>query len=134
MRKIIFLTFTIIIPFFARAQELRPVIKFIPFVSHGISGEEARFIESLIQAYVSDAGQIIYNNDGSRADYTLSGSIHREKNNRVFTLKIQDTGTNEVTSTTTVHPTTGDLALRARTLVETAFRNHAQTAKKTNGF
>ena len=133
-KKIIFLAFAIFIPLFAQAQELRPVIKFNPFVSYGISGDEARFIESLIQSYVSDAGQVVYQNDVSRADYTLSGSVHCERDNRVFTLKIHDASTNIVTSTTTVHPTTGDLALRARALVEAAFRKHTQTTRKITGF
>ena len=133
-KKIIFLAFAIFIPLFVQAQELRPVIKFNPFVSYGISGGEARFIESLLQSYVSDAGQIIYQNDGSQADYTLSGSVYCERNNRIFTLKIHNANTNEITSTTTVHPTTGDLALRARALVEAAFRKHTQTTRKITGF
>ena len=122
------------------AQEARPVIRFTPFVSQGISAEETSFIESLIQSYIADAGELVFNYDnippnaylsGGRLlagslnktpDYILSGSIYLERKNRVFTLEIQDTHSNEVTKTTTTHKTAGDLALRARSIVESVFR------------
>jgi len=118
------------------AQETRPVIRFTPFVSQGISNEETRFIESLIQSYVSDAGELIFSYDnippdayllggglllGSwnrTPDYILSGSIYLEHKTRIFTLEIRNTHTNEITKTTTEHKTAGDLALKARSLVE----------------
>jgi len=124
------------IHFLAIAQEARPVIRFTPFVTQGISNEEARFIESLIQSYVSDAGELVLNYDdippdayisgggllsgswNKTPDYILSGSISLERNTRIFTLEIRNTRTNEITKTTTEHKTAGDLALRSRSLVE----------------
>jgi len=125
-----------VIPFLAKAQEARPVIRFTPFASQGISNEETRFIESLIQSYVSDAGELVFNYDyippdaylsgggllsgswNKTPDYILSGSISLERNTRVFTLEIRNTRTNEITKSTTEHKTAGDLTLRSRSIVE----------------
>ena len=128
--KIIFITLAFFVPLFAGAQEPRPVIKINPFVSHGVSEEETRFIESLIQSYVSDAGRVAYSSD-TPVDYILSGNIHRDRNNRVFTIRIHNTNSNEVSSVTSTHASTGDLVLQARSLIENAFRNHVQAAKTT---
>ena len=117
------------------AQEARPVIRFTPFVSQ-VSVEETRFIESLIQSYISDAGELIFSYDdipldaylsgggflpgswNKTPDYVLSGSIYLERKIRIFTLEIRNTHTNEITKTTTEHKTAGDLVLRSRSLVE----------------
>ena len=117
------------------AQEARPVIRFTPFVSQ-VSIEETRFIESLIQSYISDAGELVFSYDdippdaylsgggllpgswNKTPDYVLSGSIYLERKIRVFTLEIRNTHTNEITKTTTEHKTAGDLVLRSRSLVE----------------
>jgi hypothetical protein len=124
----------------AWAQEARPIIRFTPFVSEGVSKEETLFIESLIQSYVSDAGELIFSYDNifpdaylsaggllpsswsKTPDYILSGSIHLERKTRIFTLEIRNTHTNEITKTTTEHKTAGDLALRARSLVESIIK------------
>jgi hypothetical protein len=128
------------IPFLAGAQEARPVIRFTPFVSQGISIEETRFIESLIQSYMSDSGELVFEYDdissdvypsgagpllgswNKNPDYILSGSIYPERKTRVFTLEIRNTHTNEVTKTTTTHRTAGDLALRVRSILQSIFR------------
>ena len=123
---------------FASAQEARPVIRFTPFVCKGIGSEEIRFIESLIQSYISDVGELVYYPDNVRPeaslsvdglfgwyrspDFVLSGSIILEGRTRIFTLEILNTRTNEIASSTTAHKTPGDLALRARTLVENIYK------------
>jgi hypothetical protein len=136
LKKIRFLFTLFIIPFLAWAQEARPVIRFTPFVSQGISGEETRFIESLIQSYISDAGELTFYYDdipsdahfpvggllsgfwNKTPDYILSGSIYLEQKNRIFTLEIRNTHTNEVTKSITTHRTAGDLVLMSRSIVE----------------
>jgi len=130
----------LVIPFLAKAQEARPVIRFTPFVSQGISNEEIRFIESLIQSYISDAGEMVFNYDNilpdtylsgvglltgswnKTPDYILSGSVYLERKTRIFTLEIRNTHTNEITKTTTEHKTAGDLVLRSRSLVESIIK------------
>jgi len=124
----------------AKAQEARPVIRFTPFVSQGVSKEETLFIESLIQSYISDVGEVIFSYDNiphdayllgggllfgswnKTPDYILSGSIYLERKTRIFTLEIHNTHTNEITKTTTEHKTAGDLVLRSRSLVESIIK------------
>jgi len=154
MRKKHFLIFVLFVIFFLTwAQEARPVIRFTPFVSQGVSSEETRFIESLIQSYIADAGELVFNyadipsdlylsagvlsaepegrssfpvlltgSWNKTPDYILSGSIYLERKTRIFTLEIHNTHSNEVAKTTTTHKTAGDLALRARSIVESVFR------------
>ena len=122
------------------AQESRPVIRFTPFVSQGISKEETRFIESLIQSYISEAGELIFHYDNiptnaylsagglltdswnKSPDYILSGNISLEWKTRIFTLEINDTRTNKVTKITTAHRTAGDMVLKSRSLVESILK------------
>ena len=135
-KKVILSSLILLIPLLAGTQELRPVIKINPFASYGISGEETRFIESLIQSYVADAGQLSYHMDDSPADYILSGSIHRERDNHIFTLKILDGNSKELSSSKTTHNSSGDLVLKARSLVENVLRNNVystRTVSPTNG-
>ena len=132
-------------PLFAGAQETRPVIRFSPFYTQGIGIEETRFIESLIQSYLSDVGELVNffdttppqsPSDGllpgsslKAPDYVVSGSIYLDRDYRIFTLEIHNTHTGETTSTTTVHKTASDLVLKARSLVESVFNPSAQSAK-----
>jgi len=137
MKKKHWLLFALfVISFLVWAQETRPIIQFTPFASQGISNEEIRFIESLIQSYVSDSGELVYSYDNIPSDahllgrgfltgswnrtpdYILSGSVYLERKIRIFTLEIRNTRTDEITKTVTEHKTAGDLILRARSLVE----------------
>ena len=114
-----------VLPFFAQAEESRPVIQYNPISMQGINKEEARFIESLLLSYLSDAGQITtLISPPEKADFILSGSIYRERESRVFTIIILDTRTGETVQSTSVHKNSSDLVLKARSLVENAFRNH----------
>jgi hypothetical protein len=124
------------------ADDNKPIIKFMPFTSQGISSEEARFIESLIQSYITDIGDISYLDTAISAfsppgigdgpylmemdyvrppDYILSGSINIDQDNRVLALEIQNSRTGETSLYISVHKTTSELALKARSLVETVF-------------
>ncbi|MDR2618762.1 MAG: hypothetical protein LBC62_07820 [Treponema sp.] len=131
-------------PFLMYSQEAKPVIRFSPFYTKGIGIEEIRFVESLVQSYLSDFGEVVNYFDNSlppagsgdlpaawtRApDYVASGSIYLETDGRIFTLEIHDTMTGKTVSSTTVHRTASDLALKARSLVESIFTPPVQTAK-----
>lgn len=137
----------------AEAQEARPVIGLNTLQTRGIGTEEVRFIESLIQSYVSNAGDVVYyfhDNPGIRnyfgnflpdgisysmvktPDYILSGSIVKERSGRVFTLEILNTHTEETSRFSTVHRTSGDLAVKTRAIVENAFRELLTTERNYN--
>jgi hypothetical protein len=129
-------------PLFSDAQEAKPIIRFSPFYTRGISFEEIRFVESLIQSYLSDFGEVVnYFSDVSggpsgkfpdswiRApDYVLTGSIYLERDVRIFTLEIHNTTTGETSRFTSTHRTSGDMVLKARSLVEAAFGSSDRTA------
>jgi hypothetical protein len=125
-------------PVLIAAQEIKPLIRFSPFYTNGIGIEETRFIESLIQSYLADFGDVInYFDDDSlpgeteggnipaawtRApDYVFTGSIYLEQEGRVFILEIHNTLTRETIRSTTTHKTAGDLVLKVRSLVESVF-------------
>lgn len=124
------------------AQETRPVIQFNPFLIEGIGLEESRFIESLMQSYLSDIGQVITylgppparppeaaENAGafsarppvSVPDYTINGNIRIERDSHILLLEIVNTRTGESYSLTSVYKSTGELVLKARSILETAF-------------
>ena len=143
-KKILPLVAVIFLPLLAGAQEVKPVIRFSPFYTKGIGIEETRFIESLIQSYLSDVGEVVnffdnspsFQNSGSdlaswtkAPDYVLSGSIYLDRDNRIFTLEIHNTNTRETSRSTTVHKTASDLVLKARSLVETVLNTPVQTTK-----
>jgi hypothetical protein len=135
---------------FIEADDNKPVIKLMPFTSQGIGIEEARFIESLIQSYITDIGEVILYFDTAVSalspldtvgepvimgldyvhppDYILSGSINLDQDNRVLALEIQKTETGETSLYVSVHKTTSELALKARSLVETVFTAPVETA------
>jgi len=125
-------------PFIVAAQEAKPIIRFSPLYTQNIGIEETRFIESLIQSYLSDVGDVVnfFDNDMPSSaswtktpDYVISGSIYLDRDSRIFTLEIHNTLTRETTRTTTVHKTASDLALKVRSLVENAFNAALQNAK-----
>jgi hypothetical protein len=121
------------------AQENKPVIKLNPLFIEGIGIEESRLIESLIQSYLSDIGEVINYFDASLAadpfektekvldswtripDYTVTGTIHLERDSRIFSLELLNTKTGETYSFTSIYKTTGELVLKARSILETAF-------------
>ncbi|HCC37076.1 MAG TPA: hypothetical protein DEQ14_05400 [Treponema sp.] len=116
------------------AEEAKPFFKFNPFLADGISAEETHLIESLMQSYVSEMGEVTYYpqypEQESAAplpaeihppDYTISGHIRQENDGHFFLLEITNTKTGEVYSAGSVYKTTGELALKARSILETAF-------------
>jgi hypothetical protein len=123
--------------FFINAEENRSLIRLEPLFIDGVGPEEARLIESLIQSYLSDFGEVVSYGASSfpgapeaddfldswvrSPDYVLSGSIYLDRDSCIFTLKIVRTSTGETVSSTSVHKTPGELVLKARSLVESVF-------------
>lgn len=118
------------------AQEKKLVVQFIPFTSQGLGTEEARIIESLVGSYFTALGGFAVSGSageffspgppgesdpGRPPDYTLSGSITLERDNRILMLEIGRPATGEVTYYTSAHKTTGELVLKIRSLIESVF-------------
>ena len=147
MKKVLkLLLWVLLFPPLIGAQETRPLIRFSPFFTKGIGIEETRFVESLIQSYLADFGDVINyfenppgssdtgSNSRNRApDYVLSGSIYLEPEGRVLTLEIHNSLTRTTSSSTTVHRTAGELVLKARSLVEAVFSPASQLAQGAQG-
>ncbi|MDR2028478.1 MAG: hypothetical protein LBP93_02940 [Treponema sp.] len=129
-------------PLFIGAEENKPLIGLVPFTIEGIGVEEAQIIESLIHSYITGLGEVIRSFDASLMmlpaskadaaytttagmarfpDYTLSGSINLEGDRHILMLEIRQTRTGEKVNYTSVHKTTSELVLKAKSLVEAAF-------------
>jgi hypothetical protein len=130
----------VLLPFIVKAEENKPVIKLNPLFIQGIGLEESRLIESLIQSYLSDIGEVIDFFDSSLSpdsfsaaerdfteswprtpDYTVTGTIHLDQDSRIFSLELFNTKTGETHSFTSIYKTTGELVLKARSILESAF-------------
>lgn len=111
----------IFFPLILAAQEQKPLILMVPFTIKGISSEEAEMIESLVRSYTSGVGQVIFYLDETVPDYTLTGSILQERDNRVLMLEITKNSNGETVYYTSAHKTFTELALKTRSVVETAF-------------
>jgi hypothetical protein len=126
-----FFLFSILCSFYLGAQDAKPIIRFVPFTIEGLGQEEAQFISTLIQSYITDIGDVVQyygitledpETDMSRTpDFILSGSITVDQDNRVLVLEIIKNETGERVYHTSVHRTTTDLTLRVHSLVEAAF-------------
>ncbi|MDR1279060.1 MAG: hypothetical protein LBK02_09935 [Treponema sp.] len=137
LRVIVLFTF-LIFPLL-EAQENKPLIKLNPLFIEGIGIEESRLIESLILSYLADIGELISYFDPARTgepfandenapdswsrppDYTVTGTIHLERDSRIFLLELLNTKTGETCSFTSIYKSTGELVLKARSILESAF-------------
>jgi hypothetical protein len=121
-------------------QERKTLIKINPLSTVGLGLEESYLIESLIRSYLSDFGEVMnyyeipFTGGGLREhspggaelpartpECAISGSIYLERDRRIFTLEVTKTATGETSSSTTAHRTTGELVLKARSVVEAVF-------------
>jgi hypothetical protein len=135
-----FTLYALVFLFTLKAEEQKPVIKLNPLFVQGIGIEESRLIESLIQSYLSDIGEVVSYFDTSFPgyplagaapeileswtripDYTVTGTIHLDRDSRIFSLELFNTKTGETHSFTSIYKTTGELALKARSILESAF-------------
>ncbi|GHT66002.1 hypothetical protein FACS1894110_08950 [Spirochaetia bacterium] len=103
------------------AQGTEPTIHLLDLFIQGIGAEESRLIESLIRSYLSDFGEVISSTETQIPDYTLTGSVYLERDSFIFMLEISKTVTGENASFTMTSKSIGELVLKARSLVETAF-------------
>ncbi|MFP3043116.1 hypothetical protein LQZ19_14980 [Treponema primitia] len=135
-----FFLFSMLCSFPIAAQDNKPIIRFIPFVIEGLGQEEAQFISTLIQSYVTDIGDMVQvyeaedatyslsaqetslqTDMGPGPDFILSGSITVDQETRILSLKIIKNLTGETVYHTSIYKTTTDLTLKVRSLVEAAF-------------
>ncbi|GHU15709.1 hypothetical protein FACS1894163_03470 [Spirochaetia bacterium] len=130
-RGLSILALSMVFSFSLSAQDTKPLIKLMPLFAQGIGMEESRLIESLVQSYLSDFGEVIGSVDTSELtlpDYTLMGSIYLERNSLIFMLEIGNTITGENASFTMTSKSIGELALKARSLVAAAFSAEPERA------
>jgi hypothetical protein len=131
---------------YLEAQDAKPLIQLNDFSTPDISAEESRLIQTLFLSYLSEVGEIILpsgstHEQGAPADsqahenrpvdYTINGDIRLEQDGYIFLLEITATGTGASYSTSSVFKTTGELALKARSILETAVAETIESAKKT---
>ncbi|MDR1909979.1 MAG: hypothetical protein LBQ35_08725 [Spirochaetaceae bacterium] len=119
------------------------------FTFPGLGQEEARIIEALLESYLSGRGTLVRSaavpeepqeeipeetpddvdetGGGVSAappetlDYSLSFVIREEEAGRVLEMQVENLRTGELARYTGVYRSTGELALRARGMMETAF-------------
>jgi hypothetical protein len=111
----------------------KPLIELSLLSTEGISAEESKLIGSLVESYLSEMGELIVRSEPEsdnfpvqdgllrRRDYLISGSISVEGESRIFMLEISDTNSGESYSFNSVYKSAGELALKARSLLESAF-------------
>jgi hypothetical protein len=119
-----FFLFPILCSIHMGAEDTKPVIRFIPFAIEGLGPEEARFISTLIQSYVTDIGNVDQREEADMVrgpDFIISGSITVGQDSRILNIKIVKNETGETVHHTSIHKTTTDLTLKAHSLVEAAF-------------
>ncbi|MDR2110095.1 MAG: hypothetical protein LBP32_02170 [Spirochaetaceae bacterium] len=129
--RLVFLASGLLIPRFMDGQEPKPVIALVPFETRGLSPGEGRIIESLIRSYITDLGDRFFLLDtagegGPPPDYIISGSVSLEEDGRVLMLSIREGGTGKTVYAASTYKSAGELALRAKSLVETAFLSRAE--------
>jgi len=127
-KRVLILITALLIPLTAETQESRPLIGLNPLKSQGLNSEETRFLESLIQLYTSNEGRVVYSSTVT-PDYFLSTSVSKERSGYIFTLEILDTRMKETSRFTSVHRTSGDLALKLRSIIENSFRERFQVSE-----
>jgi hypothetical protein len=143
MRKKIYKgIFFLFFPLMLYAQEQKPLVGIMPFTVRGIQTEETGLIESLILSYMEDLGNnVIFLDPGfshkpaydrepfPSPEYIISGSIISEGENRIFILELSKQTTGEQLLYTSTHKTFSDLAVKARSLVASAFTTGSDPAK-----
>jgi hypothetical protein len=150
MRQIIFallvlLSFSL---FHLEAQDAQPLIQLNDFSTRGISSEEALLIQTLFLSYLSEMGEIItpmgshieqvsvippspHDNSMSRSvDYTINGVIRLEQDGHIFLLEITNNRSGETCSVNSMYKTTGELALKARSILEAVFSEVMESEKQ----
>ena len=116
-------------------QDARPLIRFNDFSAPDISPEEFRLIQALFTSYLSETGELIsfrrqpsavdagsYWDENPRPlDYSVNVRIRMEHDGHLFQVEITNARTGETYSVNSVYKTTGEIALKARSILEIAF-------------
>ncbi|MDR2070093.1 MAG: hypothetical protein LBP81_01560 [Treponema sp.] len=136
MKKRNFLTGVLVFLFVSSlaADNEKPLILVSPLVIEGLSADEARIIETLIYSYINNLGETLIPGeslngigftpslqDGRIPDYTFSGSVTQNNDGLILTLEIRGSAAGERASLSSFYKTTGELALKARSMVEAVF-------------
>jgi hypothetical protein len=133
---------------FRLPAQTRPVIKILPFSIEGIGADEGLLLESLIHSYLADIGEVI-NYFPMKADsfvenqsvidswtkipnYTVSGSVHLDKDNRVLRMDVGDMAAGTVNSYSYSYKSAGELALKTRSMLENAFPAEKSPERRQN--
>jgi len=114
------------------AQEAKPLILLNDFSMLGISSEESLLIHDLVVSYLSELGELINDNEGAAThppDYSINAAIYQEQDGYIFLVKITNVRTGETHSASSAHKSTGELALKARSVLETAFAETVEPEK-----
>jgi hypothetical protein len=126
-------------------QSEKPLVMVNPFTIEGLGQEEARIIETLIHSYITVLGTEVIppaiaeaEGNGEEeteipADYTFSGSVTLDGDNRILIMEVGNLRTGETSSYSSSSKTTGELALKARVLVESAFSGGTLTGNPEGG-
>jgi hypothetical protein len=133
MRKSVFAFLLCSLSFFRMdAQEAKPLILLNDFSTQGISSEESRLIQALFASYLSEMGELINDNEGAAThppDYSVNATIRPEQDGYIFMVEITNVRTGETHSESSVHKSTGELVLKARSILETAFVETVEPGK-----
>jgi hypothetical protein len=148
-KRFAFFLFLTVILCSIEAQESKPLIQLNPFSIEGIGDEESQLIVSLVQSYLSDIGQVVNYavpsyQEGARessrpalspfsnssADCTINGTIRMDRDGHIFLLEIINTKTGESYSVSSVYRSTGEMALKARSVLESAFATGGLDAER----
>jgi hypothetical protein len=116
------------------ADNERPVVLISSLVIKGLSAGETQLIENLIYSYANTLGEVLTPGEFSKdaefvrfpldapvPDYTFSGTITPDEDGHILVIEIGRPGTGEKNSFTSIHKSTGELILRVRSIVESAF-------------
>jgi hypothetical protein len=116
------------------AEEEKLVLGVGEFTFAGLGQEEARVIEALLQSYLSNQGILIPAVASAEAsadaeeteplhlpDYSLSFSVSQEEDSRILEMLVINVRTGETARYTGSYRNAGELALKARIMVEAVF-------------
>ena len=130
-RKIALIVLISFAVFRIMAEETKPVIQLNDFSVIGISSEESRLIKALFTSYLSDMGELInyleqqtnqpVSDNNKPIDFFVRGNISLEQDGHIFLLELTNVRTGETYTISSVYKTAGELALKARSILETAF-------------
>jgi hypothetical protein len=119
-------------------QEFKPLIQLSDLSTLGISPEESRLIKALIISYISEMGELKPDLESENkdiliisrpVDFNVKADIRHEHDGHTFFLEITNSRTGDIYTANSIFKTTGELALKARSVIEGAFANTREQDK-----